>query len=206
MLRWHRELDALQTSVAQAQTSLDQAIQTQRGAAERHAHLDRLTAVESARPLQAESARLAMEIQHASIQAQTLAATRVTAEQAGTEAERSLAEKVDALARTNQARLDRQPEFDAAKALDAEIALLAPQCQDAERNLPSRSAMWKRRPDSKPRCMNNTRNSPACRLKPVPGWPNTRNSPRWPATGRTSTTCCGKPKRRLPARSRRSQD
>ena len=133
MLRWHRELDALQTSVAQAQTSLDQAIQTQRGAAERHAHLDRLTTVESARPLQAESARLAMEIQHASIQAQTLAATRVTAEQAGTEAERSLAEKLDALARTNQARLDRQPEFDAAKALDAEIALLAPQCQDAER-------------------------------------------------------------------------
>lgn len=135
MLRWHQELEALQTGVAQAQTSLDQSIQTQRGAAERRAHLDRLAAVESARPLQAESARLAMETQHAGIQAQTLAAARAAAERTGTEAEKSLAERLDDLAKANQARLDRQPEIDAAKTLDAEIALLAPQCQDAERTL-----------------------------------------------------------------------
>ncbi len=134
-LRWHQQLKQLEVNIAQAQTKLDQANLAQQAAVERRAQWARITAVEPARPLQAECVRLEQDTQQAAKALQTQAAEQLAAEQAATLAETTLIKTQQDLVQARQALKQQQPEIDAAKKLDTEIALLAPQCQAAKHAL-----------------------------------------------------------------------
>ena len=134
-LRWHQTLAGMETAVAQAQATLAQADQAHLAAADRRAHLAHVSALEPARPLHAECARLNEATQQAAAQLQALEAGRITADQARTQAEATLDQARQQLAAAGETQKARQPEIEAAKRLDAEIALLAPQCQAANNAL-----------------------------------------------------------------------
>jgi exonuclease SbcC len=134
-LRWHQQLVQLDVSITQAQTKLDQASLAQQAAAERRAQLGRIAAVEPARPLQAECVRLEQETLQTSKTLQTQETEQLAAEQAVTLAETALTKTQQNLVQVSQAQKLQQPEIDAAKKLDTEIALLAPQCQVAKQAL-----------------------------------------------------------------------
>ncbi len=125
-LRWHQEADKLRASEEQAIESLTLARAAVEQAHERRRRLDTLDAVEPARPLQAEHARLTREcgmLERASDASATELARAVAAqEQAGV----ALAAAAHTLRETEHAHADSAPQLDAAKGLDASIAALAP--------------------------------------------------------------------------------
>lgn len=131
-LRWHQQLAQLEVNIAQAQTRLDQASQARQAAAERRAQLARISAVEAARPLQAECVRLEQDTAQTARTLQIQTAEQLAGEQAATLAEAALSTTRENLVQAVQAQKQQQPEIDAAKKLDTEIALLTPQCQSAK--------------------------------------------------------------------------
>jgi exonuclease SbcC len=134
-LRWYQQLAQLEVSIAQAQTRLDQASLAQQAAVERRAQLARIAAVEPARPLQVECVHLQQAVAQAAKKLQTQETEQLAAEQAATLAETALTTAQQNLVLARQAQKQQQPEIDAAKKLDTEIALLAPQCQTAQQAL-----------------------------------------------------------------------
>jgi exonuclease SbcC len=134
-LRWHQQLAQLEVNIAQAQTRLDQASVARQAATERRAQLARIAAVEPARPLQAECVRLEQDAEQAAKALQRQATEQLAAEQAATLAETALTGARENLVRATQTLKQQQPEIDAAKKLDTEIALLTPQCQTAKQAL-----------------------------------------------------------------------
>jgi exonuclease SbcC len=139
MQRWHQALIDKQTTITQAQATLEQANQTHLAAADRRAHLAQVSALEPARPLHAECVRLNEATQHTASQLQTLEADLIAADQARTQAESALAQAQQQLATAAQAQKTQQPEIDTAKRLDVEIALQAKQCQAANSTLANES-------------------------------------------------------------------
>jgi DNA repair protein SbcC/Rad50 len=138
-LRWHQVLAGMETAIAEAQTTLEQAQQAHRAADDRRAHLARVGALEPARPLHAECVRLSEATQQTLVELQTLEATLITAEQARSQAETALVQARHHHDAALKAQRDRQPDIDAAKRLDVEIALLAQQCRNADNTLASES-------------------------------------------------------------------
>jgi exonuclease SbcC len=134
-LRWHQQLAQLEVNIAQAQTRLDQASVARQAAAERRAQLARIASVEPARPLQAECERLEQDTEQAAKALQRQATEQLAAEQTATLAETALTGARDNLLQAVLAQKQLQPEIDAAKKLDTEIALLTPQCQVAKQAL-----------------------------------------------------------------------
>ena len=137
MRQWHQILAGLENGRAQAQSDLAQATQAQLAATDRRTHLALVGALEPARPLQIECARLGAATQQAEGQLQALQAALIAADQAGSQAESTLAQARQQLATAILAQRAQQPEIEAAKRLDAEIALLAPQCRAADSALAS---------------------------------------------------------------------
>jgi len=131
-LRWHQQLAQLEVNIAQAQTGLEQANHAQQLAADRRMQLARITAVEPARPLQVEWLRLEQDAAQTAQALQTRETERLAAEQAATLAETALTQTRQHLAQSSQTQKQQQPAIDAAKILDTEIALLAPQAQTAK--------------------------------------------------------------------------
>ena len=125
-LRWHQEADKLRVNEAQAEQSFAQTRAAVDSATERRRRLSTLEAVEPARPLQADCVRLAQEaagidkaIEAAAVE---LARTLALQEAAGA----ALATAAGALQTAEQTQAAAAPQLDAAKALDASIAALAP--------------------------------------------------------------------------------
>jgi len=131
-LRWHQQLAQLEVNIAQAQTRLDQVSLARQAAAERRAQLARISAVEPARPLQAECLRLEQDAEQTARTLQIQTAEQLAAEQAATLAETALTTTQQHLVQVSQAQKQQQPEIDAAKKLDTEIVLLTPQWQAAK--------------------------------------------------------------------------
>ncbi len=130
-LRWHQQLAQLELNVVKAQTGLELAQHTQQLTVDRRTHLALITAVEPARPLQGECLRLEQDAAQTAQALQTREAERHAAEQAAALAETTLTQTRQHLAQSSQTLKQQQPEIDAAKKLDTEIALLAPQAQSA---------------------------------------------------------------------------
>lgn len=131
-LRWHQERARLAARVAESQTQREQARQAREGAEARRTALARVEAVQPARPLCAELDRLNAEHVDtgkavADKEAALAAALRAAADCA---TRHTTAEQ--ALAAAEQARNAAQPRLNQARALDAGIALVAPQ-HDAAR-------------------------------------------------------------------------
>ena len=125
-LRWHRDLDKLTSGEDQAQTALAAATAARDEAGERRQRLATLDAVQPARPLVADVARLESERRQAiaaSVKNETeLAAALETRRQAGQELDVAMA-RLDS---AEEALRQAAPQLDGAKALDAGLATLAP--------------------------------------------------------------------------------
>ena len=125
-LRWHHELDKLSAGEAQAQAALATATAARDEAGERRRRLATLDAVQPARPLVADVARLEGERRQAlaaSVRNETdLAAVQETRRQAGQELDAAMA-RLDA---AEEALRQAAPQLDGAKALDAGLEALAP--------------------------------------------------------------------------------
>jgi len=125
-LRWHRELDKLGAAEAGAHSTLAAATAARDDAGERRQRLATLDAVQPARPLLADVARLEGERRQASAAvAKTdaeLAAALASRRQSGQELDAAMA-RLDS---AEEALRQAAPQLDGAKALDAALAALAP--------------------------------------------------------------------------------
>lgn len=134
-LRWHQTLAGMEAAISQAQTTLEQAHQAHRTADERRTHVARVIALEPARPLHAECIRLNEATQQTAVKLQSLEAARSAAEQARSQAESALVQARHLHDAAAKAQREQQPDIDAAKRLDVEIALLLQQWQNADNTL-----------------------------------------------------------------------
>ena len=125
-LRWQQESDKLAGQLGQAEASLDESRAAIDAASERKRYLATIDAVQPARPLIAERARLATE--KASVQASIAACDEALAAAAGAQeqAAKALAGMSGRVQAAEQAQRAAAPQLDAAKALDATIAALTP--------------------------------------------------------------------------------
>jgi exonuclease SbcC len=139
-LRWHQEADKLQANETQAEEALANARAANDAAGDRRRHLGTREAVEAARALHADSERLMRECSDINTAldaaATEMARTLAAQEQAGA----ALAGAADAVRSAEQAHTTAAPQLDAAKALDASIAALAPSHTKAREALASAQA------------------------------------------------------------------
>ena len=125
-LRWQEELDKLAGQIGQAEASLAESARSVDAASGRRRHLAAVDAVQPARPLVADRARLAAE--RATVQAsiatcdEALAAAVSAQEQAA----KALAGISSGVQAAEQAQRSAGPQLDAAKRLDATMSALAP--------------------------------------------------------------------------------
>lgn len=131
--RWHLELDKLQRNVAQAEEALAAARERVDQSVARRRHLATLDAVQSARPLLAEAARLERELTLAQQARGRAQATLAQALDSQAAAATAVAQATQALASEEATQQEAAPRLDEAKALDAAIAALAPAHQQAAR-------------------------------------------------------------------------
>lgn len=125
-LRWHQESDKLRLGQLQAEQALATALATAGDAAGRRQHLALLDAVEPARPLAAECARLERETAAAAEAGSAAAAELQRVQAAQLQAAGALAAASAALQAAELAQQAARPGLDQAKALDASMAALAP--------------------------------------------------------------------------------
>jgi exonuclease SbcC len=131
-LRWHQELARLAARVAESQTQREQARQAREGAEARRIALARVEAVQPARPLCAELDRLNAEHVDTGKAVADKEAALATALRTAADCATRHTTAEQALAAAEQARNAAQPRLNDARALDAGIALVAPQ-HDAAR-------------------------------------------------------------------------
>jgi exonuclease SbcC len=131
-LRWHQELVRLAARVAESQTQREQARQAREGAEARRIALARVEAVQPARPLCAELDRLNAEHVDTGKAVADKEAALATALRTAADCATRHTTAEQALAAAEQARNAAQPRLNDARALDAGIALVAPQ-HDAAR-------------------------------------------------------------------------
>ena len=134
-LRWHHEADKLRANEAQAQAALALAREAVSAAHERRRRQDTREAVEPARALAADSARLAREC--IAIEGAIEGAAAELARSLATQelARATLAAATSVLHDAEQAQTAAAPRLDQAKALDASIATLAPSHAQARATL-----------------------------------------------------------------------
>ena len=125
-LRWQQESDKLAEQLGHAQAMLAETRAAVDAASERKRHLATVDAVQPARPLVAERARLATE--NANVQASIVACEEALASAASAQeqAAKAVAEMSGRVQAAEQAQRAAAPQLDAAKALDATIAALTP--------------------------------------------------------------------------------
>jgi DNA repair protein SbcC/Rad50 len=130
-LRWHQQADSLRTAETQARLSWQASAAEAEGAAPRRAALARIEAVQAARPLADDMARIDGDI------ARTGTAIAARTEQAA-QARLAQQQAADALARAaaqlleaEQAQRAAAPQLDQAKALDARIEAMMPAYRQA---------------------------------------------------------------------------
>ncbi len=131
-LRWHQDDDKFHQNEQLAQAQLQQTQDQQQAAASRRLDLQRVDAVQAARPLVAEIERLGRAIaadHHAIADCQNKLAA---AEQARQQADAAQAAAQTTLTDAEQAQLAAAPALDQAKALDARIDALRPAHQAAQ--------------------------------------------------------------------------
>ncbi len=126
-LRWHQESARLAARVAESQTQLEQARQAREGAEARRTALARFEAVQPARHLCAELDRLNAEHVDAGKAVADKEAALAAALRAAADCATRHTTAEQALAVAEQARSAAQPQLNDARALDAGIALVAPQ-------------------------------------------------------------------------------
>lgn len=131
-LRWHQELARLAARVADSQAQREQARQAREGAEARRIALARVEAVQPARPQCAELDRLNAEHVDAGKAVADKEAALAAALRAAADCTTRHTAAEQALAAAEQARNAAQPRLNDARALDAGIALVAPQ-HDAAR-------------------------------------------------------------------------
>jgi exonuclease SbcC len=134
-LRWHQEGERLRAAETQADTALAAARSQADAAAPRRRHLATLDAVQPARALVADLARLDGEGRQ--VQAQLAAGEQALARalEAQQAAARGLIESERRLEAAELAQRDAKPALDAAKALDAALDTLAPAHTQASKAL-----------------------------------------------------------------------
>jgi len=125
-LRWHQEAAKLESSEVQAGNALAAAQAAQAEAAGRRQRLATLDAVQPARPLAAEIARLQEERKAAVESTARLEAALGAAQEARRQAVLDVDAALGALDAADNALRVSAPQLDGAKALDAAIAALAP--------------------------------------------------------------------------------
>ncbi|HEX8477361.1 MAG TPA: AAA family ATPase [Telluria sp.] len=125
-LRWHQELARLQAGVAQAELGVAEAARQREQAAPRRQRLATLHAVQDARPLTADLARLAHDNTQAQTALQGAEAALQRAQGAHQLAARDAAAAAEHVAALDNAHRAAAPMLDDAKRLDATIAALSP--------------------------------------------------------------------------------
>ena len=125
-LRWQQESDKLAEQLGQAEASLAQNLAAVEGASGRKRHLATIDAVQPARPMVAERARLAAE--RGTVQASIVACDEalLAAVDAQAQAARAVTEISGRVQAAESAQRSAAPQLDAAKAFDATIAALTP--------------------------------------------------------------------------------
>ncbi|NVO06381.1 MAG: AAA family ATPase, partial [Rhodoferax sp.] len=130
--RWYQQWEQRQAERLDASTRLEAAITASKESAPRHAHLQFLEQVQTARPLRSEFDRLS---QAASLAAQAeldASAALLLAQQQAMEREGMHAAARDQLAAADAEKAQAQPAIDQARALDASIATLEPRLRLAQ--------------------------------------------------------------------------
>lgn len=130
-VRWYQQLVQLTTNEADAQKAHQTAIQAKEIATQRFQQLRRIDQIQPARSLCAELERVTSErdaTAKAAMGAQTSLkeAERLTAEQ-----QKMVEEAKGLQVRAEEAKTRAQPQLDAAKAIDAQLAIIIPQSQAA---------------------------------------------------------------------------
>ena len=125
-LRWHQELARLLASLAQAELEVAAAASGVDAAAPRRRRLATLDAVQEARPLAADLARLAHEITHTQRAVPEHDAALAHAVEAHAVATRASAAAAERVVAAELAQRAAAPMLDDAKRLDATVAALAP--------------------------------------------------------------------------------
>jgi exonuclease SbcC len=138
-LRWHQQAQRLEQSELQAQQALQERVAEAEAAAPRRAVLAQLDAVQPARPLAADVARIEDEIQAAQA---ALAARKLESEQAlqaQAQSAAALQQSEAAVADAEAAQRNAGPQLDQAKALDARIEAMLPAHRQASAALETAS-------------------------------------------------------------------
>ncbi len=133
--QWYERHEALEAAFQKAKTDHDAALQARHEAEDRHAHLARLDQAARLRPLYERHATAQQELSQA---AQKVAATeqQQAAAHARLEAARSHAEQAEKdLAYAKAERTARQPDIEAARALDLKLHQAQQQASEAENQL-----------------------------------------------------------------------
>ncbi len=132
-LRWYKEFDQLKAAQAEAHQVSEIALAAESAATPRAAVLRQVEKVQSARPLCAELARF-VQAERDATTAHALAQSTLFQAQSDLDALQSKHDAAESeLGLANAAKMQALPDIDAAKALDASIATIAPQVAAALR-------------------------------------------------------------------------
>lgn len=130
-LRWYQQLVQLTNNEMDAQKAYQAAMQAKANAAERFQQLERIDQVQPARPLCAELERVTAEREATSKAALGAQTSLKEAEKLAAGHQKMVEEAAGVLACAEEAKTRVQPQLDAAKAIDAQLAIIKPQCQTA---------------------------------------------------------------------------
>ena len=130
-LRWYQQLAQLVNNEAVAQKAHLAAIQAKDAATERFQQLVRIDQIQAARPLCTELHRVSSEREATAKVATAAQASLREAEKRSTEHQKTVEGAAESLTRAEDAKTRVQPQLDAAKAIDAQLAIIIPQSQAA---------------------------------------------------------------------------
>jgi len=134
-LRWHAELDKASAAEQSAQADASAAVVRHSAAADRRSNLQRVEAVQAARPLLEDCRRIAQETEIATAAALKAHQCLGTATEAFRRAEAALLGAKAVLDQAERARTSAAPDLARARALDAQIESLKPAHADAQKAL-----------------------------------------------------------------------
>lgn len=127
-LRCYQQLVQLTNNEVGAQKAHQEAIQAKENAAERYRQLKHIDQVQPARPLCAELERVATERETTAKAALGAQSSFKEAEKLAADHQKMVEEAAGVLARAEEAKARVQPQLDIAKAIDAQLAIIKPQC------------------------------------------------------------------------------
>lgn len=129
--RWYQQLAQLASNEDAAQKAHLAAMQAKESATDRFQQLTRIDQIQAARPLCSELDRISAEREATSKTAADAQTSLKEAEKLTAEHQKAVEGAAGSLARAEETKTRAQPQLDAAKAIDAQLAIITPQSQAA---------------------------------------------------------------------------